>query len=268
MRLKLACQEHLVPGDTLEAKWEVLAQAGFAGIELHGRDQAFPERLPELQRAKRAGVPLPSVCLISDHFIGDFDAERRRDAIENMKGLLTTIAAVGGEGAVTPAAFGLASRALPPFAVPRSPEEDREVLLVGLAELAEHARAEGVLIYLEPLNRYEDHMLNRVEQAAELAAAVGSDHIKVLGDLFHMGIEEDDSAAAIRAAGPALAHVHLADSGRAHPGTGQFDYAPIVAALHEIGFDGHLAMECGIRGDVPAALAQVAAIFGDSERDA
>lgn len=261
MSLKLACQEHLLPGDTLEAKWELLVQAGFAGIELHGHDRAFADRLPELQRAHAAGVVMPTVCLITDHFIGDFDAARRRDAITNMRGLLTTIAAVGGEGAITPASFGMFTQALPPFESPRSREQDREVLLEGLGELAEHARAEGVLLYLEPLNRFEDHMLNRVEQAVELAAAVGSDHVKVMGDLFHMGIEEDDSAAAIRAAGDALRHVHLADNHRAHPGTGQMDYRPIVAALGDTGFDGYLAMECGIRGDVRAALAQVATIF-------
>jgi sugar phosphate isomerase/epimerase len=104
-------------------------------------------------------------------------------------------------------------------------------------------------------------MLNRVEQAVDLAAAVGSDYVKVMGDLFHMGIEEDDSAAAIVAAGDALRHIHLADSHRAHPGTGQMDYAPIVAALEETGYEGYLAMECGVRGDVRAGLAQVASIF-------
>jgi sugar phosphate isomerase/epimerase len=259
--LALACQEHLIPGDTLEAKWEVMAEAGFSGIELHGHDRAFADRLPELRRAHAAGVVLPTVCVITDHFIGDFDAERRRDAIENMKALLSTIAAVGGEGAITPASYGMFSRALPPFEPARSRDEDFAVLLEGLGDLAEHARAEGVCVYLEPLNRYEDHMLNGLQQAVELAAAVGSEHVKVMGDLFHMGIEEDDSAKALRAAGDALAHIHLADSHRAHPGTGQMDYRPIVATLGEMRFDGYLAMECGIRGDARAAFAEVASIF-------
>ena len=262
MSFRLTAQENLIPGDSLERKWEVLVEAGFSGIELHGHDRAFAERLPELERARDAGVVMPTVCIITDHFIGDFDADRRRDAVENAKALLTTIAAVGGEGAITPASFGMFSRALPPFAAPRSREEDREVLLAGLSELGEHAAREGVFVYLEPLNRFEDHMLNRVADAVELAAAVGSEHVKVMGDLFHMGIEEDDSAAAIRAAGDALRHIHLADNQRAHPGTGQLDYAPIVAALRATGYDGWLAMECGIRGDVPAALRQVAGIFG------
>jgi hypothetical protein len=72
---------------------------------------------------------MPSVCVIMDHFSGDFDPLKRRDAIENMKSLLSVIAEIGGYGAITPAAFGLFSRALPPFQPPRSAEDDRKVLI-------------------------------------------------------------------------------------------------------------------------------------------
>ena len=47
------------------------------------------------------------------------------------------------------------------------------MLLEGMAELGEHARAAGVVLLFEPLNRYEDHMVNTVAAAAELAAASG-----------------------------------------------------------------------------------------------
>lgn len=259
--LKLLVQEHEVPGATLEQKWELLQEVGFHGIELHGRDQQFGERLPELQRAAAAGVPLPSVCLISERFIGDFDAEVRRAAVANMKTLLSTIAAVGGSGAITPAAFGLFSKALPPFKSPRSAEQDRAVLLEALAELGEHAGREGVAVYLEPLNRYEDHMLNKLHQAVGLIEELGSPHVKVMADTFHMNIEEDDIGASLRRTGALLGHVHLADSQRSHPGSGHTDFAQVAAALREIGFDGHLAMECRIRGDTRESLAQVAALF-------
>ncbi len=255
----LACQEHLVPGETLEEKWRLLSSWGYDGIELHGHgDMAFARRRPELRRAREAGVELPTVCVIMDHFIGDFDAERRRDAMANMRSLLSTIAEVGGRGAITPASFGMASRALPPFRIPRSPDEDRRVLLEGLRELGEHAGELGVTVLLEPLNRYEDHMLNRLEQGAELCDELGLPSVRLMGDLFHMSIEEDDLAAAVRRFAPYLAHVHLADSNRAHPGAGHTDFTPIVAALEEVGFDGYLALECGIRGDAREVLPAVA----------
>jgi sugar phosphate isomerase/epimerase len=73
-----------------------------------------------------------------------------------------------------------------------------------------------------------------------------------------MNIEEDDFTESIRRADGYLAHVHLADSNRAHPGAGHTDFAPILGALGEIGFDGYLAMECAIRGDAETVLSQVA----------
>src|ERR671911_2250710 len=143
---------------------------------------------------------------------------------------------------------------LPPFEVPRTEEEDRRVLLDALEELGEHAESEGTLVLLEPLNRYEDHMLNRVEQAVELCQTVGRPSIKVMGDLFHMNIEEDDLGETIRRAEGHLAHVHLADSNRLQPGAGHTDFAGAFDALHDIGFDGYMAMECGIRGDAREVL--------------
>lgn len=243
--MRLLCQEHLAPGATLAEKWAFLEEAGYDGLELRGTD-GFAERREELRRAHAAGIPMPTVCLISDHFIGDFDAARRRDAIEHMRSLLSTIAEVGGEGAVTPASFGMHSNALPPFRAPREPAEDRAVLLEGLAELGEHAAREGVAVYLEPLNRYEDHMLNTLADAAALCRELGLPSVRVMGDVFHMSIEERDPAASIRAAGALLSHVHLADSNRSHPGSGHTDFASIVDALRDTGFRGCLALECRV----------------------
>jgi sugar phosphate isomerase/epimerase len=254
--VRLACQEHILPGDDIREKWEFANSSGFDGIELLGTDD-WRGRMDDLKSAREEGVVFSSVCLISDRFIGDLDATRRREAVEHMKHLLSGIAELGGTGAVTPAAFGLASKRLPPFEVPRSEEEDRRVLLDALEELGEHADEKGTLVLLEPLNRYEDHMLNRVEQAVELGQRVGRPSIKVMGDLFHMNIEEDDLAETIRRAEGHLAHVHLADSNRLQPGSGHTDFAGAFGALRDVGFDGYMAMECGIRGDPKEALPEV-----------
>ena len=131
------------------------------------------------------------------------------------------------------------------------------MLLEALEELGEHADKQGALVLLEPLNRYEDHMLNRLDQALELSRNVGRDSVKVMGDLFHMNIEEDDPGESIRRAQGYLAHVHLADSNRAHPGAGHTDFVPIFGALHDIEFDGYLAMECAVRGGAKTVLPQV-----------
>ena len=254
--MRLACQEHLLPGDSIVEKWEFASSAGFDGIELQGTRE-WPERLDALKAARDGGVVFSSVCLIDDRFIGAFDAETRREAVEHMKHLLSGIAELGGTGAVTPAAFGLATKRLPPFEVPRTEEEDRRVLLEALEELGEHADEKGTLVLLEPLNRYEDYLLNRVEQAIDLCQTVGRPSIKVMGDLFHMNIEEDDLGETIRGSEGYLAHVHLADNNRLQPGAGHTDFEGAFGALLDAGFDGYMAMECGIRGDAEQVLPEV-----------
>ncbi|MGP3973744.1 sugar phosphate isomerase/epimerase family protein [Streptomyces sp. 8N114] len=242
---KTACQEQLLPGETLQQKWEFAQEAGYDGIELRGKgDFHFRDRLPELRRAKADGVVMPTVCVDMLHFFAAFDADQRRDALAQLRSQLTVIAELGGVGAQTPASYGMFSRRLPPFTPPRSAEEDRDVLLDGLTTLGEHARAEGVTLFLEPLNRYEDHMVNRLEQAAELIRTVGLDSVRIGIDSYHMNIEEADPPAAILAAAPYIGHAQVSDSNRYQPGAGHLDWSAWLGALDSAGYSGCLAVEC------------------------
>ncbi|GDY41039.1 hypothetical protein SANT12839_019210 [Streptomyces antimycoticus] len=119
--LKTAVQEQLLPGDTLQAKWDVAQAAGYDAIELRAKgDFHFASRLDELQQARKDGVVMPTVCVDMLHFLGAFDEDLRRDAVAQMKSQLTVIAEIGGLGAQTPASYGMFSRRLPPSS-PRAP---------------------------------------------------------------------------------------------------------------------------------------------------
>lgn len=262
--MKLACQEHLIPGSDLGEKWHVAQTLGFEGIELRGHgDFAFQKRLPELKKAQREGAFFPSVCVIMSHFIADFDSNKRLDALNNMKSLLSVIAELGGRGAITPASYGMHSNSLPPYQAPRTSQEDEEILLESLHHLGEHAQHEGVQLFLEPLNRYEDHMINTLDQAVELCKKISLGSVQVMADLFHMNIEEQNSATALIEAKDYLAHVHLADSNRFQPGLGQIQFEQIFQALKQIEYNGFLAVECRLKGDTTEALRKVAVDFGN-----
>ncbi|MEH0844028.1 sugar phosphate isomerase/epimerase family protein [Micromonospora sp. CPCC 205711] len=262
MAVPLACQEQLLPGATLSQKFALATALGYDGIELRGRGElALARRLPELRRARAEGVVMPTVCVEMDHFIGDFDPARSRDAVANLRSQLSVIAELGGIGAMTPAAWGMFSRRLPPFEPPRSPAGDRQVLVDALGVLGEHARTEGVTLYLEPLNRYEDHMVNRLDEAVALCAAVGLPSVRVVADTFHMNIEEDDVHAALRYAAPYLGHVQVSDSNRYQPGAGHLDWPALLRTLAEIRYPGWLALECRLRGDPVRALQQAATVL-------
>jgi sugar phosphate isomerase/epimerase len=253
--VKLACQEQLIPGITLEEKFDWAQANGWDAIELRGKgDFAFRDRLPELSRARRAGVVMPTVCVEMPHFIGAFDPELREDAVQNMASQLSVLAEIGGRGAMTPASWGMFSYRLPPFVPPRTAQEDRQVLLESLSRLGEHALREGVELYLEPLNRYEDHMVNRLQDAVSLIEEIGCPAVKVVGDFFHMDIEETDISSSLRAAFGHLGHLQVSDSNRLEPGAGHLDWAPAIATLTELGYDGYYALESRLSAPAEQAL--------------
>ena len=95
----------------------------------------------------------------------------------------------------------------------------------------------------EPLNRYETNLINRLTDGADFIETNSLENIVLLADLFHMNIEEADLAASIRAAGKHVGHVHYADSNRRAMGFGHTDPKPIIAALKEIHYTGHLSAE-------------------------
>ena len=260
--LTLACQEQLLPGDDLESKWDFATAAGYDAIELRGKGNlALRERLPELRRAAAGGVVMRTVCVDMPHFVGAFDADLRADAVVQLRSQLSVIAELGGVGAMTPASYGMFSRRLPPFEPPRDEAADREVLLAGLTELGEHAAREGVTLFLEPLNRYEDHMVNRLEQAAGLIDELGLDSVRIGADTYHMNIEEDRPADALVRFGRYVGHVQVSDSNRLQPGAGHLDWPAVLAALATIGYAGDLALESRLRGEPAEAVASVPAFL-------
>jgi sugar phosphate isomerase/epimerase len=141
------------------------------------------------------------------------------------------------------------TRRLPPFEEPpRTPDEDRAVLVEGLAAVGAFAAEAGVVVLLEALNRYEDHMVNTLADAAAIARTVGSPGVRVLGDTYHMNIEEADPCAALREAADVLGAVHLSDSNRFEPGAGHVPFADILGTLRDMSFDGVLSVECRLSG--------------------
>ena len=259
MSIRLAAQESTLPGATLEEQFAVALDCGFDGIELSGPgDGVFAARADELGRAREAGVVMSSAVMHTDVFLGDFDPARRRRAIEELKELLSTVAIAGGIGVVSPNAYAVFSRSLPPYTPPRSQQESRAALVDALAELGEHAAEVGALLLLEPLNRYEDYLINTLADAVSVVEEVASPGVAVVADTYHMSIEEADCAASLLRAGRHVRHVQLGDSNRLEPGAGHYDWPGTLNALGTMGYDGWLAMECKLSGPAVDVLPRVA----------
>ncbi|MDP7269170.1 MAG: sugar phosphate isomerase/epimerase family protein [Pirellulales bacterium] len=126
-------------------------------------------------------------------------------------------------------------------------EVDRTAALAYLAgsldRLGEHAGQYGVPLLFEPLNRYETNLLHTLGDAGDLLDSMASDNVRLLADLFHMNIEEQDIASALTAAAAKIGHIHFVDSNRHAAGLGHLEYEPIAAALKQIGYSGYLSAE-------------------------
>jgi D-psicose/D-tagatose/L-ribulose 3-epimerase len=112
-----------------------------------------------------------------------------------------------------------------------------------LARVAETAKAAGVTLNLEIVNRFESNLLNTAAQGLAFIEDTGSDNIFLHLDTFHMNIEEADVALAIRHAARKIGYVHIGESHRGFLGTGSIDFAAIFDALTAIGYDDDLSFE-------------------------
>lgn len=112
-----------------------------------------------------------------------------------------------------------------------------------LTAAAKHAKSRGVLLGIEPVNRYENHLINTGWQAVEMIERVGADNVFIHLDTYHMNIEEKGVANGILDARKHLKYIHLSESDRGTPGCGTCDWDEIFATLAAIGFNGGLAME-------------------------
>jgi sugar phosphate isomerase/epimerase len=266
--VRYACQEKLIPGATDDERIARARDFGFEGVEINARlENALRDRAKSLAAAfARAGCAAAAVCGGYRGWLGHFDAEARALAVRDIIELLPIAADIGACGVIVPAAYGMFSRSLPPFNPPRGEAEDRTVLLDSLRAVGETAARHGMTIYLEPLNRYEDHMVNTFAQAGDLVRAAGSGALQPMIDVFHAGIEERDIAKAIRGAAVAPGYVHLADSNRLEPGQGHTSFGQVLAALAATGFSGWCSFECGLSGPAPSVLPTALALLKALER--
>lgn len=112
-----------------------------------------------------------------------------------------------------------------------------------LKEIAKTAEEYQITLGLEVLNRYEGYLLNTCEEALGFVEEVNHPNVKVMLDTFHMNIEEDNIAQAIRLAGDKLCHLHLGEQNRKVPGKGSLPWNEIGCALRDIQYKGAAVME-------------------------
>ncbi len=248
--MKVAIREGMVPGESLGDRLTWLEAAGFDGVEVHGPSLDLPD---EELRAILSQSPVSVSAIEGTTTLLNADPATREAAKAEIRRRLALAGEFGAAGVLVVPQFGRTA-ALPDLAPWKSGADlEHALLLEQLRELAPSAQAAGVPLFLEPLNRYEAYIVNRVEQGAAIAGEVGPE-VAVMADFFHMNIEERDVAESIRTNAGRLVYVHVADSNRLQPGFGHLDFRPGFRALKEIGYNGWLTIECRVQGPYDEAI--------------
>lgn len=260
-RLCLGSQLGIIPGGSRKEKLEKMKAWGIEAAELGGEVANLDEAARIKQDLADAGLIASAICWGSHN--GDlmsFDKERKQKGTDDLKKVIEGAGIVGSTGVIYVPAFNGQS--------PLTNQEMRKMLLDDFPALADFAAECGTTIIFEPLNRGEAYFLRQVADGAAIARDINELSSKkcgmaVMGDFYHMSIEETDMMGAFISGGKLLKHVHLAggvsDPRRTIPGQNKSRFVEGFRGLKYIGYTGPCSFECGVRGDreveIPKALA-------------
>ncbi len=238
--LNLSSQLGIIPGKEVAEKLAKMQEWGFAGVELPsdivGQEKIF------LDAIANTDMKFSAVCWGSHN--GDLvseDVSKRKKGVEDLKKVLAVAGEMKTTGVIYVPAFNGQTKL--------TNQEIRQVLLETFPEIGEYAVSVGSRVLLEPLNRKEAYFLRQVADGASICRDINSPGVRMMGDFYHMCIEETSDMGAFISAGPMLHHVHLASRIRVLPGQDERSFVDGFRGLKLIGYQDYCSYECGVKGD-------------------
>jgi D-psicose/D-tagatose/L-ribulose 3-epimerase len=223
--------------EQIETTIRRLSKYGYDSIEIEGEPNRYDTK--EVGRLlKENGVRCwGSVSIMNPgRDLIDADPQVRGNTVQYLKDCITMVKELDGcEMTIVPSQVGKVT----PM---DTPEAEWKWAVEGLRELYDHAEKEGVVIGVEPLNRFETNFINRHDQALLLAEEVGP-NCGVCLDSFHINIEEADLWQAVLNAGRRLVAFHVADNNRMAPGQGDYNWTKLIKTLDQAGYKNALTAE-------------------------
>ncbi len=140
--------------------------------------------------------------------------------------------------------FGSGSfRKMPPEV---APERQHELLRNFMIMLESIARANDILVVIEPLNSDETNTILTTKSAMEFVYELNLSNLKLLVDLYHF-YRENEPLERIYKYGAYIKHVHIAEPTKREYMTesDEYNYAPFFKALKDIGYNGFIVFEGG-----------------------
>lgn len=216
------------------------SEMGFDNVEVHIRNPGRIDSEKLLQTASKSSISISAVGTGLEYTMNGLcmtspDAEQRKNMSLRMKehiDLAARLNALVFLGLCRGKASDYASRG-----------EYLDRLAGELIPIAAYADKRAVILAFEPIVFYLTNLLNTIEETFEFLQRPGLESIQLLLDTHHMFIEDNNMGEAIRICRGRIAHVHISDSNRRYPGSGNVDYAVVGKALRDIGYDRAVSLE-------------------------
>jgi len=256
----VVCLEMLFPELTPQDRIGRIAAARFSAIEFWGwRDK----ELPGLKAACAAhGVRVANFSghrkgsLIASQTHGAFFDDLREAVAAARELSCRTLMLLSNE-------LGEGGRVTNPFedVAPRRKYENLRDGLRGALE----ATPESIALVLEPLNTRVNHpgyYLKDMATAVSLVREIGHPRLKVLCDLYHLAVMDEDLNLIIGRDIAVIGHFHVADvPGRHEPGTGTLDWTALLRRIRDRGYTGTIGFEYSPLEDSAVSLGRIRALW-------
>ncbi len=238
---------------------------GFDGVEIALEKEGDIDYKVTLDKLKENNLQCCSICGLfgPDRDIRGPNEEYVQNGIEYIKMCLDACQKLECELFVGPA-YSSVGRANMESEKDRQKQWDTAV--ESFRQITDYAQKKGVIVAIEPLNRFETDFINICKDAIKMVKDVDSDMLKIHLDTFHMNIEEKSSKQAILDAGKLLYLLHASENDRGTPGTGQVRWDEVAQAIKRIGYDRYVVIE-SFTPEVKV-IAKAASIWRPTEKDA
>ncbi len=122
----------------------------------------------------------------------------------------------------------------------------RECMIDNLVYAAPLAEDADVLLTIEALNPHDNpgYFLTTSREGIEIVKNVNHPHVRFQFDTYHIQMMEGGLAQKIRDEIAWIGHIQFADyPGRHEPGSGAIDFASVIAAIRQSGYEGYIGLE-------------------------
>ncbi len=113
----------------------------------------------------------------------------------------------------------------------------------GLRGVAPQAVSRGVCLLIEALPANQTDVIGSLDEAVEIMHQVNSPAVRTMFDTHNAVDETQPHASLIEKHFESIRHVHVNETDGRHCGTGDYDFAPVLAALKRLDYKGWISLE-------------------------